>query len=106
MAKQKNKPQSARATGAIDIIDHLLPASVAGFVLANGSMLFNSFTNVRSACESTQEEDDRPFEKEMKHLAYSRNSQAEAARLDAAIAASLKQLGYGYARYSAKLLFC
>ncbi|NLE11044.1 MAG: N-6 DNA methylase, partial [Actinobacteria bacterium] len=43
-----------------------------------------------------QEDDDEPFEKKMKRLvAQLREQQAEAARLDAAIAVNLKELGYG-----------
>ena len=42
------------------------------------------------------EEDDEPFEEKMQRLvAQLREQQAEAARLDAAIAANLKELGYG-----------
>jgi type I restriction enzyme M protein len=40
-------------------------------------------------------EDDEPFEEKMKRLAATlRQQQAEAAKLDAAIAANLKGLGY------------
>jgi type I restriction enzyme M protein len=43
-----------------------------------------------------QEEDDEPFEEKMQRLvAQLREQQAEARRLDAAIAANLKELGYG-----------
>jgi len=43
-----------------------------------------------------QEDDGEPFEKKMKRLvAQLREQQAEAAKLDAAIAANLKELGYG-----------
>ena len=43
-----------------------------------------------------QEEDDEPFEEKMKRLvAQLREQQAQAAKLDAAIAANLKELGYG-----------
>jgi type I restriction enzyme M protein len=43
-----------------------------------------------------QEEDAEPFEEKMKRLAATlREQQAEAARLDAAIAANLKELGFG-----------
>ncbi len=43
-----------------------------------------------------QEEDDEPFEQKMQRLvAQLREQQAEAAKLDAAIAANLKELGYG-----------
>jgi type I restriction enzyme M protein len=43
-----------------------------------------------------QEEDGEPFEEKMKRLAATlREQQAEAAKLDAAIAANLKELGYG-----------
>jgi type I restriction enzyme M protein len=43
-----------------------------------------------------QEDDGEPFEEKMKRLvAQLREQQAEAARLDAAIAANLKELGYG-----------
>jgi type I restriction enzyme M protein len=43
-----------------------------------------------------QEEDDEPFEKKMQRLtAALREQQEEAARLDAAIAASLRGLGFG-----------
>jgi type I restriction enzyme M protein len=43
-----------------------------------------------------QEEDGEPFEEKMKRLTASlREQQAEAAKLDAAIAANLKELGYG-----------
>ncbi len=42
------------------------------------------------------EEDDEPFEEKMKRLAVMlRQQQAEAAKLDAAIAANLKEFGYG-----------
>ncbi len=42
------------------------------------------------------EDDGEPFEEKMKRLAATlREQQAEAAKLDAAIAASLKELGYG-----------
>jgi type I restriction enzyme M protein len=45
--------------------------------------------------EST-EDDGEPFEEKMKRLAATlRDQQAEAAKLDAAIAANLKELGYG-----------
>jgi type I restriction enzyme M protein len=43
-----------------------------------------------------QEEDDEPFDQKMQRLvAQLREQQAEARRLDAAIAANLKELGYG-----------
>ena len=43
-----------------------------------------------------QEEDDEPFEEKMKRLvATLLEQQAEAARLDTAITANLKELGYG-----------
>jgi Type I restriction-modification system methyltransferase subunit len=43
-----------------------------------------------------QEDDDEPFEEKMQRLvAQWREQQAEAAKLDAAIAANLKELGYG-----------
>jgi type I restriction enzyme M protein len=42
------------------------------------------------------EDDGEPFEEKMKRLvAQRREQQAEAAKLDAAIAANLKELGYG-----------
>jgi len=42
-----------------------------------------------------QEEEDEPFEEKMKQLVDTlRQQQAEAARLDAAIAQNLKELGY------------
>jgi len=42
------------------------------------------------------EDDGEPFEEKMSRLvAQFREQQAEAARLDAAIAASLKEIGYG-----------
>jgi len=44
----------------------------------------------------TAEDDGEPFEEKMKRLtATLREQQAEAAKLDAAIAANLKELGYG-----------
>jgi hypothetical protein len=43
-----------------------------------------------------QEDDGEPFEQKMQRLtATLREQQAEAAKLDAAIAANLKELGYG-----------
>ena len=43
-----------------------------------------------------QEDDGEPFEEKMKRLAATlREQQAEAAKLDAAIVANLKELGYG-----------
>jgi type I restriction enzyme M protein len=43
-----------------------------------------------------QEDDGEPFERKMQRLtATLREQQAEAAKLDAAIAANLKELGYG-----------
>ena len=43
-----------------------------------------------------QEDDGEPFEQKMKRLAGTlREQQVEAAKLDAAIAANLKELGYG-----------
>jgi type I restriction enzyme M protein len=43
-----------------------------------------------------QEDDGEPFEEKMRWLtATLRQQQAEAAKLDAAIAANLKELGYG-----------
>jgi hypothetical protein len=43
-----------------------------------------------------QEDDGEPFDKKMKRLSATlREQQAEAAKLDAAIAADLKELGYG-----------
>jgi len=43
-----------------------------------------------------QEDDGEPFEEKMKRLtATLREQQAEAAKLDVAIAANLKELGYG-----------
>jgi type I restriction enzyme M protein len=45
---------------------------------------------------AAQEDDEEPFEEKMKRLtATLREQQAEAAKLDAAIAANLKELGYG-----------
>jgi type I restriction enzyme M protein len=44
-----------------------------------------------------REEDGEPFEEKMVRLvAQLREQQAEAARLDAAIAANLRELGYGH----------
>jgi type I restriction enzyme M protein len=43
-----------------------------------------------------QEDDDEPFEQKIRRLtATLREQQSEAAKLDAAIAANLKELGYG-----------
>ena len=43
-----------------------------------------------------QEDDGEPFDEKMKRLvATLREQQAEAAKLDSAIAANLKELGYG-----------
>jgi type I restriction enzyme M protein len=43
-----------------------------------------------------QEDDGEPFEEKMKRLAEQlRKQQKEAAKVDAAIAANLKELGYG-----------
>ncbi len=43
-----------------------------------------------------QEDDGEPFEEKMRRLAATlREQQAEAAKLDAAIATNLKELGYG-----------
>ena len=43
-----------------------------------------------------QEDEDEPFDEKMQRLvAQLREQQAEAAKLDAAIAANLKELGYG-----------
>jgi len=43
-----------------------------------------------------QEDDGEPFEEKMQRLATTlREQQAKAAKLDAAIAANLKELGYG-----------
>jgi len=43
------------------------------------------------------EDDDEPFEEKMRRLtATLRQQQAEAAKLDVAIAANLKELGYGW----------
>jgi type I restriction enzyme M protein len=43
-----------------------------------------------------QEDDGEPFEQKMRRLtATLREQQAEAAKLDAAISANLKELGYG-----------
>jgi type I restriction enzyme M protein len=43
-----------------------------------------------------QEEDDEPFDQKMRRLvAQLREQQAEAGKLDTAIAANLKELGYG-----------
>jgi type I restriction enzyme M protein len=45
---------------------------------------------------AAQEDDGEPFEEKMKRLvAQLREQQAEAAKLDAAIAAIVKELGYG-----------
>jgi len=44
-----------------------------------------------------QEDDGEPFDEKMKRLVVTlREQQAEAARLDAALAANLKELGYGH----------
>jgi len=53
-------------------------------------------TPSRYVGSAPQEEDDEPFEEKMQRLvAQLREQQAEAAKLDAAIAKNLKELGYG-----------
>jgi type I restriction enzyme M protein len=53
-------------------------------------------TSGRYVGAEAQEDDGEPFEEKMKRLtAMLREQQAEAAKLDAAIAANLKELGYG-----------
>ena len=75
-------------------------ADVAGFckasklddVVKHGHVL----TPGRYVGAEAQEEDDEPFEEKMKHLtATLRQQHDEGAKLDAAIAANLKELGYG-----------
>jgi type I restriction enzyme M protein len=72
-------PASARATKLDDIRKH-------GHVLTPG----------RYVGAEAQVEDAEPFGEKMKRLtATLREQQAEGAKLDAAIAANLKELGYG-----------
>jgi type I restriction enzyme M protein len=53
-------------------------------------------TSGRYVGAEAQEDDGEPFEEKMKRLtATLREQQAEAAKLDAAIAANVKELGYG-----------
>jgi len=42
-----------------------------------------------------QEDDGEPFEEKMRRLTATLRGSSEAARLDAAVAANLKELGYG-----------
>lgn len=63
-----------------------------GLIAAHGFVL----TPGRYVGAEAVEENDEPFEEKMKRLtATLRQQQAEAAKLDAAIAANLKELGYG-----------
>ena len=72
-------PVSARAAKLDEIQKH-------GYVLTPG----------RYVGAEAVEDDGEPFEEKMARLAATlREQQAEAARLDAAIAANLKELGYG-----------
>lgn len=75
----KDIPGFCKAASLDDIRKH-------GYVLTPG----------RYVGVAPTEEDDEPFEEKMQRLvAQLRQQQAEAARLDAAIAANLKKLGYG-----------
>ena len=75
----KDIPGFCKAASLDDIRKH-------GYVLTPG----------RYVGVAPTEEDDEPFEEKMQRLvAQLRQQQAEAARLDAAIAANLKELGYG-----------
>jgi type I restriction enzyme M protein len=56
----------------------------------------HALTPGRYVGAEAQEDDGEPFEQKMKRLAATlREQQAEAAKLDAAIAANLEELGYG-----------
>ncbi len=79
VAPTKTSPASARARTLEEIRKH-------GHVLTPG----------RYVGAEAQEDDGEPFEEKMKRLtATLREQQAEAAKLDAAIAANLRELGYG-----------
>ncbi len=77
---------------------HLAPFGTAGVVLANGSMSSNQSGEgeIRKAMvEADAEDDGEPFTDKMQRLsAQWREQQQEAARLDAAIEANLKTLGF------------
>ena len=75
----RTSPASARARSLEEVRKH-------GHVLTPG----------RYVGAEAQEDDGEPFEEKMKRLtATLREQQAEAAKLDAAIAANLRELGYG-----------
>ena len=77
--KYKDVPGFCKATKLAEIAQH-------GHLLTPG----------RYVGAGAQEEDDEPFEEKMKRLTETlRQQQAEAAKLDAAIVANLKGLGYG-----------
>jgi type I restriction enzyme M protein len=74
-----NVPGFCKSATLVDIRKH-------GHVLTPG----------RYVGAAAAEEDDEPFEQKMQRLAVTlREQQAEAAKLDAAIAANLNELGYG-----------
>lgn len=88
---QKGQPQRVAPTEYRDIPGFCRSATLEeirkhGYVLTPG----------RYVGVAPQEDDDEPFEEKMQRLvAQLREQQAEAVRLDAAIAANLKELGYG-----------
>ena len=68
------------------------PAEILDEIAAHGHVL----TPGRYVGAAAVEDDDEPFDEKMERLtAALREQQAEAAKLDAAIAANLKGLGYG-----------
>ncbi len=70
----------------------LLQAATLDDIRKHGHVL----TPGRYVGAEAAEDDGEPFEEKMKRLtATLREQQAEAAKLDAAIAANLKELGYG-----------
>jgi type I restriction-modification system DNA methylase subunit len=88
------------------IVHHLAPAGVAGFADVPGFCKSATLEEVRRhghvltpgryVGTEALEDDGEPFDQKMKRLvATLHEQQAEAAKMDAAIAASLKELGYG-----------
>jgi len=75
-----------------DVLGFCKSATTAAEIAAHGHVL----TPGRYVGAEAQEDDGEPFEEKMRRLAATlRGQQAEAAKLDAAIAANLRELGYG-----------
>ena len=92
LARRATQPALARAGDRYADIPGFCKSATLEEIRKHGHVL----TPGRYVGAEAQEDDGEPFEEKMQRLtATLREQQAEAAKLDAAIAANLKELGYG-----------